>query len=147
MAKYVVIRTIERETVVIGRTPCKHEAEEILEKDFKEFFWKTYADKNESSFEEVYEENEDDGCYLSKDSAWINDYSGDINYDWEILDTQIVDIQEEPLSMKELLLLTTGDKPYVEGNVIIDMHDMVGNGFEEFLDLISIKCELLIALI
>ena len=98
--KYVVIRTdSERETVVVGKSASKKEAENILRNDFEEWFWQKVTASKDASFEEVYALYEDDECKLSEDSAWLNGCHH-TDFDWVILDAETEDVLSKPMSMK-----------------------------------------------
>lgn len=137
--KYVVIRTnSERETVVVGKSSSKKEAEFILRNDFEEWFWQKVDASEDAPFEEVYALYEYDTCGLSADSAWLNGCHH-IDFDWVIIDTEADDILTEPYSMKEMILTTSEENTYVQGNVIVDLDEVIGYGLEEFLDLLSVR--------
>ena len=137
--KYVVIRTnSERETVVVGRSSSKKEAEFILRNDFEEWFWQKVDASEDVSFEEVYALYEGAECELSADSAWLNGCHH-TDFDWVIIDTKVDDILTEPYSMKEMVLTASEENTYVQGNVIVDLDEVIGYGLEEFLDLLSIR--------
>ena len=135
--KYVVIRTdSEREITVIGKTSSKDEARTILRNDFEEWFWQKVSASNDVPFEEVYAEYEDNECSLSEDSAWLNGCHH-TNFDWIIIDTETDDILSEPLSMKQMVLATSDESNYVQGNILVELDEVISCGLEEFLDLIS----------
>lgn len=135
--KYVVTRTdSERETVVVGKSASKKEAENILRNDFEEWFWQKVTASKDASFEEVYALYEDDECKLSEDSAWLNGCHH-TDFDWVILDAETEDVLSKPMSMKEMVLATSEDNSYVQGNVAVDLDDVIGCQLEEFLDLLS----------
>lgn len=136
--KYVVIRTSERETVVIGKSPSKEEARAMLRDDFEGWFWQMVSASEDAPFEEVYALYEYDTCGLSEDSAWMNGCRH-TDFDWVIIDTEADDILMEPYSMKEMVLTTSEENTYVQGNVIVDLDEVIGYGLEEFLDLLSVR--------
>ena len=49
------------------------------------------------------------------------------------------DVLSEPLSMKQMVLMTTEDNTYIEGNVLFDFFEFHMFGSEEFLDFLSEK--------
>lgn len=135
--KYVVVRTnSERENVVVGKSASKKEAENILRSDFEEWFWQKVSALEDASFEEVYALYEGDECGVSEDNAWLNGCHH-TDFDWVILDTETEDVLSEPLSMKEMVLATSEDNSFVQGNVAVDLDDVIGCQLEEFLDLLS----------
>lgn len=137
--KYVVIRTnSERETVVVGKSASKKEAKTILRNDFEEWFWQKVSASEDASFEEVYALYEGDECGLSEDNAWLNGCHH-TDFDWVILDTETEDVLSKPLSMKEMVLATSEENTCVQGNVAVGLKEIIGLGFDEFLDLISTR--------
>lgn len=135
--KYVVVRTdSEREIVVVGKSSSKDEARTILRNDFEEWFWQKVSTSKDAPFEEVYAEYEDDECNLSEDSAWLNGCCH-TDFDWQIIDTEVEDILSKPLSMKQMILATSDESTYVQSNIVVELDDIIGNGLEEFFDLLS----------
>ena len=133
MAKYVVVRTADRESVVIGRSNTENGARSIMKEDFKEWLGQKMP---ELPFEKAYEELEGDECELSEDSAWLNDCNGS-DFDWIIIDTGTEDVLSEPLSMKQMILMTSEDDPYINGYVIVDLDEIIDGQFGDFLAILS----------
>ncbi|MBP3469833.1 MAG: hypothetical protein J6K26_09995, partial [Lachnospiraceae bacterium] len=92
----------------------------------------------DASFEEVYALYEGDECGLSEDNAWLNGCHH-TDFDWVILDTETEDVLSKPLSMKEMVLATSEENTCVQGNVAVGLKEIIGLGFDEFLDLISTR--------
>lgn len=135
--KYVVIRTADRDTVVIGKAATQKEANEIMRNDFVRWFCESYGEANEDTFEEVYEKYADcDEYELLENNAWINDCNHS-DFDWSIIDTESEDILEGPLTEEQMKEMITEDNPYLSGNIIVDQNEMIDNDLEGFLDLIS----------
>lgn len=145
MSRYIVIRSdSDREIVTVGITNLFEDAKDTMRYDFEKTFWKNIDRPNDASFEEVYSEYENEICCLYENSAWLNGTFHTV-FDWKIIDTEADDIPEakeinilsEPLSMEQLVSLTSEDDPYVQGNVLVETDEIIGSGLEEFLDLLS----------
>lgn len=137
--KYIVIRSdSEIRSTVVGKASSRDDARIILRNDFEYWFWQKVSCSSDASFEEVFAEYEDDECGLSDDSAWMNGCLG-TDFDWVIISTEAEDVLSSPMSAKQMLLLTSDEGPYVNGNVIIDLNEVIGHGLEEFLDLLSMR--------
>lgn len=135
--KYVVIRTADRDTVVIGKTATEKEAKEVMRNDFITWFCETYSEATKDTFEEVYEKYEDcDEYELLDDSAWLNDCNHS-NFDWSIIDTTSEDILDCPLTEEQMKEMITEDDPYLSGNIIVDQDELIDNDLEGFLDIIA----------
>lgn len=138
--KYVVIRTTsEREVVVVGKTAFKDEAKTIMQNDFEEWFWQKVSGMRENnvSFEEAYATvYECDECDLCEDSAWLDSCCG-VDYNWTIIDSEFDDVLSGPFTMKQMVLITSEEGTYVQGNILLDLNDIISIELEEFLDLIS----------
>lgn len=145
--EYIVMKTdSERNTEVIGTADTKEKAQEILKNDFEKSFKKKY--QNDEDFIEICAdfatqmsedgEFEDGECGLAEESAYMDNCDGS-DFDWRVLNTTCENILTEPLSMRDIILQTTEDNTYVEGNVVIDVDDMIGHNLDEFLDILEYK--------
>lgn len=137
MAKYVVLRTdSERNIVVINKTNNLLEAQTALKEDFKYWFYEKYEKKENISFEEDYENHEADEYDLNETIAWLNNCNH-TDFDWKIVNTTIDGILNTPFSMKEMILKTTNDYPYLTGYVEFDFGNILDCNIEDFFDFLS----------
>ena len=134
--KYTVIRfDTERELVVLGKTNSFEEAKSMMQKDFRSVFFQQYGDVD---FADCYKRaHEDSECELGVAYAWLNDYC-QVGLQWYIIDNS-VDVMEKPYSKDQLQEKVTGDNPYVEGFVMVDMNELIQNDLENILDILSIR--------
>lgn len=136
--KYVVIETVERTSYVIGKASDMHAAREMMKEGFQKIFWEKFPNEAESkqSLEEVYETNLDESEFeFDEETAFINGVHG-YDYDWKILDTSCEDVLEKPLSIMEMLDCCDADL-YVEGDVMIDLSELIDNNLEGILDIMA----------
>ena len=136
--KYVVIETAERTSYVIGKASDMHEAREMMKERFQKIFWEKFPNEaaSEQSLEEVYRANLDESEFeLDEETAFINGVHG-YDYDWKILDTSCEDVLEKPLSIMEMLDRCDADL-YVEGDVVIDLSELIDHDLEGTLDIMA----------
>lgn len=136
--KYVVIETAERTSYVIGKASDMHEAREMMKERFRKIFWEKFPNEAESkqSLEEVYETNLDESEFeFDEETAFINGVHG-YDYDRKILDTSCEDVLEKPLSIMEMLDCCDADL-YVEGDVVIDLSELIDHDLEGILDIMA----------
>lgn len=138
MANYVVLRVAERNMTVVGKADTQKEAQDILRNDFEEWFWQKYEAARDASFEEIYAKYAGDECELSETSAWLNDCKH-TDFDWEMIDAVHDNILSDPMSMKQLVLSTSENDPYVKGYVLIEPNEMLETDLDGFLDLLSAR--------
>jgi hypothetical protein len=131
---FVVVRyDSERNLEVLDKTNNKKDAHSIMEADFKEKFLDKYAD---SSYEELLEAVTGAGeCEIEDGSAWINEVYH-VDYDWKIIDTGC-EVLSKPLTLRQMILATSGEDTYVEGYVSLTESEWLGNSFDDFLDTLS----------
>ena len=86
--RYIIIRTVERSTVMIGQSNNKDNAYQIMLKDFKVYFWEKIGRIPGISFDEVYAAYNFGDYDVNNNTAYLNDCHG-YNYDWLIIDTYI----------------------------------------------------------
>ena len=91
MKKYILIQTINRETIKLGEYDCFDEAHmEMKNKLLKELRDKEILDKNGNTIEEIYIgdslEEIDEQFAFELCSCWLN-YKDD-DYDWNILEVE-----------------------------------------------------------
>ena len=135
---YVIIRTDSGRSIeIIGKANTKKNAETIMEIDFKHWFWQKVNESEYASFEDaLVEYTDEDECELEENYAWLNGCL-DTDFDWKIINTTVETLDNQ-LSLREIVLATSDNSSYVQGNVIIDVNDIIGYGLEEFLDLFAI---------
>ena len=136
--KYVVIETVERTSYVIGKASDMHEAREMMKERFQKIFWEKFPNEaaSEQSLEEVYRANLDESEFeLDEETAFVNGVHG-YDYDWKILDTSCEGVLEKPLSIMEMLDCCDADL-YVEGDVVIDLSELIDHDLEDILDIMA----------
>ena len=136
--KYVVIETAERTSYVIGKASDMHEAREMMKERFQKIFWEKFPNEaaSEQSLEEVYRANLDESEFeLDEETAFVNGVHG-YDYDWKILDTSCEGVLENPLSIMEMLDCCDADL-YVEGDVVIDLSELIDHDLEGILDIMA----------
>lgn len=136
--KYVVIETVERTSYVIGKASDMHAAREMMKEGFQKIFWEKFPNEaaSEQSLEEVYRANLDESEFeLDEETAFVNGVHG-YDYDWKILDTSCEGVLEKPLSIMEMLDCCDADL-YVEGDVVIDLSELIDNNLEGILDIMA----------
>lgn len=129
--RYVVIRTVERTTVVIGTSHKEEEAFHIMETDFMSYFLQAYGNCDPK------DEDNSDKYELNTDCAYANGIHG-YDYDWNIIDTKCNDVIQAPLTQAEMRKKRDKDN-YVEANILMDLSEFTDNDFETVLDIISTR--------
>lgn len=136
---FIVVRfDSERDLVVLGQAAIKEDARAIMVKDFTEWFWQKVDTSEYSSFEEAYEDYKEDECEITEDAAWLNECHH-IDFDWVIIDTGNPEVLTAPLSMKQIVLSTTDDNAYIQGNIVVGLNEIIGLDLDAFLDMLSEK--------
>ena len=136
--KYVVIETVERTSYVIGKASDMHAAREMMKEGFQKIFWEKFPNEaaSEQSLEEVYRANLDESEFeFDEETAFVNGVRG-YDYDWKILDTSCEGVLEKPLSIMEMLDCCDADL-YVEGDVVIDLSELIDHDLEGILDIMA----------
>ena len=136
--KYVVIETVERTSYVIGKASDMHAAREMMKEGFQKIFWEKFPNEaaSEQSLEEVYRANLDESEFeFDEETAFVNGIRG-YDYDWKILDTSCEGVLEKPLSIMEMLDCCDADL-YVEGDVVIDLSELIDHDLEGILDIMA----------
>ena len=138
--KYLVLKTNNvGDVVVVKKTNDFQMAMKALREDFEYWFFEKVDKEYYETFENAYDYFESLGeCELKEETAWLRDCN-DYDFSWNIIDTTTKNILEKPMSMLDMILATTNDDSYVEGNLEIFIHDIIGIDFEEFLDMLSNK--------
>lgn len=127
--RYVIIRTVDRTTVVIGTSYKEEEASRIMETDFMSYFLQTYRNYDPK------DKDNSDKYKLDKDYAYANGIQG-YDYDWNIIDTKCNDVTQAPLTQAEMHEKRDEDN-YVEANILMDLSEFTDNDFETALDIMS----------
>ena len=139
MAKYVVVRVANRDIVTIGTSTSGEDARKIMREDFKKWLVEGGYAKEGDNFDEILAKG---GEYFSYDEengeALINEIK-ESDFDWKILDTSTKNILYEPMSMHDIVLATSDDNIFVDGNVVVDTCDTINEDYEQFLDDITEK--------
>lgn len=153
---YVVIRTVDRETVIVGKSNSRNEAVQVMKKDFEPSFNEWYdkeifnnptdvrgmflhGKETTLSMEDKLSQCKEEETAFDADSgkAYLNNYNG-WDWDWNILDVSDCAIQFAPLSFEEILK-TMNEGMYVSGNVLMEINDLIYGDLESTLDILSEK--------
>lgn len=153
---YVVIRTVDRETVIVGKSNSRNEAAQIMKGDFEPSFNEWYdkeifnnptdvrgmflrGKEATLSMEDKLSQCKEEETAFDADAgkAYLNNYNG-WDWDWNILDVSDCAIQFAPLSFEEILK-TMNEDMYVSGNVLMEIDDLIYGDLESTLDLLSEK--------
>lgn len=120
--RYVIIRSdSEGNIAIIGKSNDLKVARNILKNDFEEWL----GQKEHCS-----------ECGLGEESAWLNGCHH-VDFDWKIIDTSCDDVLDSYICMKDLVLRTTEDNPYISGIIQMEFNTLLKSDFESVLDEMS----------